>query len=168
MNDSRARMIAARRHIIVVVVDKELRFAALQLIVGGLIGGRPIFRIHPALPAQLLQRLRPLFECHAVVVALRHRAGHVIHGAGDDGLDAFVHRGGVQCHPAPAADADEADPLAVDGRMKAEEVDRGAEVLGIDVGGCDVARFAAALAGVGRIERQGGETAFGHRLGVKP
>ena len=116
----------------------------------------------------LLQRLRALLGRHAVVVATRHDPAHVIHGAGRDGLDALVGRDGVQRHAAPAADADDADPFAIDRRVQAEEIDRRAEVLGVDVGRGDVARLAAAFAGVGRIERQGDEAALGHGLGVEP
>ena len=117
----RSRVEAARRLVVVVVVDHELRFAALQLVVGRLVGRGSLFRILPTLPAQLLQRLRALFEGHAVVVALGHDARHVIHGAGRDGFDALVHGDGVQRHAAPAANADDADPLAVDGRLAGRE-----------------------------------------------
>ena len=143
----RARMEAARRLVVVVVVDQELRLAAVAVVVGRLVGRGAVLRVGPALPAHLLQRLRALFEGHAVVVALGHDARHVVHGAGHDGLDALVHGGGVQRHAAPAADADDADPLAVDGGVQAEKVDGGAEVLGVDVGRGDVAGLAAAFAG---------------------
>ena len=85
----------------------------------------------------------------------------------DDGLDALVHGDGIQRHAAPAADADDADPLAIDRGMQAEEIHRGAEVLGIDVRRGDVARLAAALSGVGRIERQRDEAALRHGLRVQ-
>ena len=115
----------------------------------------------------MLQRLRALFEGHAVVVALGHDARHVVHGAGDDGLDALVHGDGIQCHAAPAANADDADPLAVDGRVQAEKIHRRAEVLGVDVGRGDVARLAAAFAGIGRVESQRDEAALRHGLRIE-
>lgn len=68
---------------------------------------------------------------------------------------------------APAADAEDADALAVDVGLQSEEIDGGAEIFGIDVGRGDIARLTAAFAGVGRIERQGDETAFGHRLRIQ-
>ena len=51
--------------------------------------------------------------------------------------------------------------------MQAQEVDRGAEVLGVDVGRSDVARAAATLAGVGGVKCQGGEPALGQGLGIE-
>ena len=139
----------------------------MQVVVGRLVSCGSLFRIRPTLAAQLLQRLRALFERHAVVVALGHDSGHVVHGAGHDGLDALVHGDGTQGHAAPAANADDADPLAVDGRVQAEIVDGGAEILGIDVRRSDVARLAAAFSGIGPIESHRDEATLRHRLRVK-
>ena len=163
----RSRMEAARRLVVVMVIHQELRLAALQFVGDRPIGRGSLFRILPTLPAQLLQRLRALFEGHAIVVALGHDAGHVIHGAGHDGLDALVHGDGIQCHAAPAANADDADALAVDGWVQAEKIHRRAEILGIDVRRGDIARLAAAFSGIGRIERQRDETTLRHGLRIE-
>ena len=127
----------------------------------------PVVGIFPALAAQLLQRLRALFEGDAVVVAARHHTRHVVHGADRDRLDALVHGDGIQRHSAPAADAENADPLAIDRGVPAEVVDDRAEIFGVDVWRGDVARLAAAFSGVGRIEGQRDEAALRHRLRVK-
>ena len=82
-------------------------------------------------------------------------------------LIALVHGGGVQCHAAPAANADDADALAVDGRLQAEKIHRRAEILGIDVRRGDIARLATAFAGIGRIEGQRDEPALGHGLRIQ-
>src|SRR5919112_404180 len=126
-------MVPAWRPIIVVIVDQELRLAAFQLVVWRLVSRGSLFRIAPTLTAELLKRLRALFKGHTIVVAAGHDARHVIHGAGHNGLDALVHGDGIQCHAAPTADTDDADPLTIDGWVQAEKIHRRAEILGIDV-----------------------------------
>ncbi|MNE31742.1 hypothetical protein D3C80_1253230 [compost metagenome] len=164
----RTLMVAARRAVVVVIVDHKLRRVRRDSgIIRCLIGRRSGFGIRPTLPAQLLQRLGTSLQSHAVVVALRHDAGHVIHGTGDHGFDALVDRDGAQRHAAPAADADHADTLAVDSIVQAEIVHAGHEILGVDVGGCDIARLTAAFAGIGWIESQRGEAALGHGLRIE-
>ena len=161
-------MVAAGRAVVVVIVDHELRRIRRNIgVIRCLVGWRPGFGIRPTLPAQLLQRLGALLQSHAVIVAPRHAAGHVVHRAGDDGLDTLVDRHGAQRHAAPAADADDADTLTVDGIVQSEIVHAGHEVLGADVGGCDIARLTAAFAGIGWIERQRDEAALGHGLRIE-
>ena len=59
------------------------------------------------------------------------------------------------------------DPFGVHVVARREVIDRGAEILGIDVGRSDVTGFAAAFAGVGRVEGDGEESPFGQRLGIE-
>jgi len=144
-----------------------LCFATFQLVVGWLVSRFSVHSIIPALPTHLLQRLRTLLGRHAVVVALGHDAGHVVHGVGNHGLDALVGRHGVQCHTAPAADADHADTLAINVGLQADKVHCSHEVLGVDVWRGDVARLAAAFPGIGAIECQRDKAALGHRLRIE-
>src|SRR5689334_20050 len=115
-------MVAAGRHVVGVIVDQELRLATLYLVHWRTVSGTAFFGIIPALPAELLQDLGALFERPLVVVVLRHQAAHVIHGACDDRLDALVYCNGIQCHAAPATDADHAYSLAVHALLHAEAV----------------------------------------------
>ena len=102
-----------------------------------------------------------------IEIALGVHTGHVVHGGGDRRLDAGVERGGVERHPAPAADADDADALRVDPLVQRQEIHRRHEVLGIDVGRGHIAGRAAALAGKGGVKGQRQKAAPGHRLGVE-
>src|SRR5215203_3334427 len=104
-------MEATRGLIVVVVINEELRFAALQLVHWRAVIGSSRLNILPTLLAQLLQRFRALFDSDAVVVALRHDASHVIHCTSDDGLDALIYGHGIQRHAAPTTDADHANAL---------------------------------------------------------
>jgi hypothetical protein len=72
-----------------------------------------------------------------------------VHDDRRDRLDAPVDLRRAEAEGAAAAHADHADALAVHERSRAQVVDGCAEVLDEDVGGRDVARFAAAVA-VGR------------------
>lgn len=161
------RVVATGCHVVVVVVDEELCLTTLQFVVGRLIGGGTAFRVLPALLAQLFQRSRALFEGHAVVVALGHDPRHVVHGAGHHRLDALVHGHRVQRHATPAADADDADALAIHFRQQTDEIHCRAEVFGIDIRRSDVAWLTAALTGIRWVERQRDESAFGHGLRIQ-
>ena len=89
-------MVAARRSVVIVIVDHELRFAAFQFaVIGRLVGGASFFCICPTLPAQLFQHLRALLKRHAVVVTFGHDARHVVHGAGYHRFDPLIHSSGI-------------------------------------------------------------------------
>lgn len=72
-----------------------------------------------------------------------------------------------QRHPAEAADAQNTDAVAVDGRVQAEKVHGRAEVLGVDVRRCRVPRLTTAFPGIRRIEGQRDESPLGHRLCIQ-
>src|SRR3954449_4035152 len=99
-------METARRLVVDMIVNEELSFSALQLVHRRPVCWSSPFSILPTLLTQLLQCFRALIEGDAVVVALRHEAGHVIHRARHDRLDALVHGDRIQGHSAPTADAD--------------------------------------------------------------
>ncbi|MNR02890.1 hypothetical protein D3C85_1187600 [compost metagenome] len=126
-------MVSAGRAVVIVIIDQELRFTTPQFVVRRLVGRCTIFRVQPTLFAQLLEHLGALFEGHAVVVALGHDAGHVVHGAGDNCLDALVQGHGIQRHTAPTANANDANPFAINGGLQAESINCRAYVLGVDV-----------------------------------
>ena len=164
----RALVVAARRLVVVPIIDDELRRrrpriresarerVAACLVVGGAL------RIEG-----LLEFVAAAF-IRLVEVAARIDAAHVVHGRGNGRLDARIHRCRVDGHAAPAADAENADALGIDVFACREIVNRRAEVLGIDVGRSHVAGAAAALARKGRIEGNREEAAFRKRLRVKP
>ena len=102
-----------------------------------------------------------------VKVAVGGHAGHVVHRGRDGGLDARVDGGSVECHATPAADAEDADALRVHIIAHRQEVDRGGKVLGVDVGRGDIARRAAALAGVRRVKGDGQKAARGELLRIQ-
>jgi hypothetical protein len=84
----------------------------------------------PALRGELVE-LGP--ACVGVVLeqpAVTGESGDVVHRHGCDGLDPGVDGGGVQGESPGGADADNADPFAVDLVQRSEEVDAGAEILG--------------------------------------
>lgn len=95
----------------------------------------------------------------AVLPPLAHHAGDVVHGARGDRLDALVGRGRAEGEAAAAADADRADPLAVDDVERAEVVDARREVLGEELRRRHVSGLAAGLPVVGGVEREGDEAA---------
>ena len=162
-------MVAARGLVVVVIVAHEGGRVCRQGIndaAGALRAAVAV--VEGALGAELLaQALAGFGAVIGVEVAAGGDAAHVVHGGGDGGLDARVDGGGVNGHAAPAADADDGDALRVDVRVGAQVVDGGAEVFGVDVGGGDVARLAAALAGEGGIKGDAEVAAGGHGLGVE-
>ena len=103
-----------------------------------------------------------------IEVAVACDPGHVVHGRGQGRLDPRVGRSRVQGDPAPAADTDDADALGVDVLARAEVVDGGHDVLGVDVRRGGVAGQARGLAGEGRVEGDREEAALGHGLGAHP
>ena len=162
-------MIAARGLVIVVVVLDEKRsvgrygidHTARALIRAG-------FVVSGALRIErLTQGIAGVGIVVGVEVAVGGHAGHVVHRGRDGGLDARVDGGGVERHAAPAADAEDADALRVDVRTHRQKIDRGGKVLGVDVGRGDVARCAAALAGVRRVKGDGQEAACGELLCIQ-
>ena len=165
----RARVVAARGLVVVVVVLDEKRrviwqridHAARALIRAGLVVGGAL-RIEC-----LTQGITGVRIVVGVKVAVGGHTGHVVHRGRDGGLDARVDGGGVERHAAPAADAEDADALRVDIIAHGQEVDRGGKVLGVDVGRGDIARRAAALAGVRRVKGDGQKSARGELLRVQ-
>ena len=85
-------------------------------------------------------------------------AAHVIHGSGDRCLDAGVDGCGIDCHAAPAANAEDADAFRVNVLPGGEVVHGGAEVLRIDVRRRHITGLPAAFTGEGRVEGKGQET----------
>ena len=79
---------------------------------------------------------------------------HVVHADRRDRLHARVDLGRADDEAAAAADADRADAAPVDERPGAQEIDRGAEGLGIDVRRDRVARLALALAPERQVQGQ--------------
>ena len=129
-------MIAARRLIVCVIVLHKLRrivrqridHAACQSIAAGFIvlgslGVHGLFLFKT--------RLLGIF---CIKIAVGSDTGHIVHGHGSGRLDAGVLRGGVDSHPAPAADADDTDTLRVDVLLHGKEVHGGAEILCVDIG----------------------------------
>ena len=157
----RARVVAARRLVVVVVVLDEKRsvlrygvdHAARALVCAGLVVGCAL-RVE-----RLTQGVAGIRIVVGVKVAVGGHAGHVVHRGRDGGLDARVDGGGVGRHAAPAADAEDADALRVHIVAHGQEIDRGGKVLSVDVGRCDTARCAAALAGVRRVKGDGQKSA---------
>ena len=75
-----------------------------------------VFRIFPALRVQILQYGAAIgggITIFTVANAMAHRAAHIVHNAGGHRFDAGIHRGIVQRHAAPAADAEQADSVAI-------------------------------------------------------
>ena len=165
----RAGVVAARGLVVGVVVAEELR---------GVVGQGVGNAAGPAgfAPAQVVEAGRGQAGAKGmagglgvvgVEVAVGRDAAHVVEGGGDGDADAGIGGGGIDGQPAPAADADNADPVRVGVGAEGEAVDGGEEVFGIEVGGGDVARVAAAFAGVGGIEGEGQEAAGGQGLRVE-
>ena len=135
--------------------------AACALIRAGLVVGCAL-RVE-----RLTQGIARVRTVVGVKVAVGGHAGHVVHRGRDGGLDARVDGGGVERHAAPAADAEDADALRVYIVAHGQEIDRGGKVLSVDVGRCDIARCAAALAGVRRVKGDGQKAARGELLRVQ-
>ena len=162
-------MVAARGLVVVVVVLDEKRsvgrygvdHAACALIRAGLVVGGAL-RVEC-----LAQGITGVRIVVGVKVAVGGHTGHVVHRGRDGGLDARVDGGSVECHAAPAADAEDADALRVDIIAHGQEVDRGGKVLGVDIGRSHISRFAAAFSRVGRIKSDGKEASFGHGLRIE-
>ena len=161
-------MIAARRLVIIVIIDEELRLRGADVGQAAGQGAASVPVIFGALGVQLPTQLGAAVRIHLVEVAVGDDAAHVVHGGGHGGLDAGVHGRRVQRHAAPAADADDADPFRIDAVLNGQKIDGCGEILGVDVGRSHIAGFAAAFAGEGRIEGDGQKSAFGHDLGVQP
>ncbi|MFC7385743.1 DUF5937 family protein [Sphaerisporangium rhizosphaerae] len=77
--------------------------------------------------------------------------------SGGESLDPAVTRGGREGVPAGGADAEQADAVRIDVAPAGEEGDGGLEVLDALRGVLQAARFAAALALVGRVVGERGE-----------
>ena len=95
-------------------------------------------------------------------------AGHVIHGGGYGRLDACIQCSGVECHAAPAADADDADAGRIDLIAEGKKVYGSHKIFRVDVRGGHVADIAAALTGKGRVKGQCQKAFFSHCLGIEP
>lgn len=91
------------------------------------------FELAPPLRADLVEDGVALVLAHRVLEAVGVRPADVVHDRGAHGPDAAVDLGGAEREPAAAADPDDADPVAVQEGAGAQEVDRGAEVLGEDL-----------------------------------
>ena len=120
-----------------------------------------------ALLRRLCDDLLPLFERQRLLEPVTVGGAHVVHADGRDGLHARVDLGRADDEAAAAANPDRADPLLVDERLRAQEVHRGAEVLGVDVRRDGVAGLALALAPEGQVQGQGDEALLGHLRGVE-
>ena len=123
--------------------------------------------ISPALPAHVIEGLRPLLVRHAVIIAPRHHARHIVHAGRCHCLDALVGSHGVQRHTAEATNADNADTLAVHGVVETEVINSGHKVLGIDDRRRHIAHLTAAFASEGGVDSERDEAALGHGLGIE-
>ena len=94
-------------------------------------------------------------------------AAHVVHAHRGHGFDARIDLGGTDDEAPAAADPERADPFGVDEGLGAQVIHRGAEVLGIDVGGHQVARLAVALTPERQVQGHGDEALFGQLGGVQ-
>ena len=103
-----------------------------------------------------------------VVVAVGDDARHVVHRGGDGRLDARVDSRRVDGKSAPPADAENADPVRINVVAADEVIDRRLKVLGVNVRRGNVARLSRRFARVGRIKRDGQESALCKRLRVEP
>ena len=143
------------------VLRQRVHHAAAQSVCAGLVVLQP------------LGVQRRLFAVAGFLAVLRVKiavgvdAGHVVHGDRHRRFDAGIQRGGVQGQAAPAADAQDADPVRIHVLPQGEVVHRRLEILGVDVRGSHVAGRAAALAGEGGVKGQGQEPPLRHGLGVQ-
>ena len=102
-----------------------------------------------------------------VKVAFGIHTGHVVHGHSRSSFDTGVNCCGIDRHTAPAADADDTDALRVNILLHGEEVHRCAEILGVDVRRCHIARLTAAFAGIGRVKGNRQKANLRHFLRVQ-
>src|SRR5881396_508881 len=85
--------------------------------------------LRPALRRDLLQGLPEVVLIQVLRESLARGLADVVHADRGDGLDTRIDLGSGQAKTATAADADDADAVPVDQRIRAKVVDGGAEVL---------------------------------------
>ena len=108
-----------------------------------------------------------LLRILSIKISVGSYTGHVVHGHGRGSFDAGINGSGIDRHTAPATDTDDTDALRVNILLHGEEVYRCAEILGVDVRRCYIARHTAALAGVGRVKGNRQEAKLCHFLRIQ-
>ena len=162
-------MVAARGLVVVVVVpDKGGRVlrqgvdhAARPGITAALVVGRPLgVECRALFVARLLAVLR-------VKIPLGIDPAHVIHGRGNGGAHPGVKGCRIECHAAPAANAEQADFILVHVFAHQKKVNGRLKVLGVDVGGGDISGKPAALSRKGGVKGNGQKAALRQLLRIK-
>ena len=150
-------MIAAFCFVVIVIIFYKKRricrervcYAAAKFVSAG-------FVIFGALCVQRLAfgvaRITAVF---GVKITVGVHARHIIHGAGYGSFNAGIKCGGVQCHAAPAANADNADFIGVNHFVCRKVVYSCLKVLGVNIGRSHIAGLRAAFTGKGRVEGNG-------------
>ena len=150
-------MIAAFCFVVIVIIFYKKRricrervcYAAAKFISAG-------FVIFGALCVQRLAfgvaRIAAVFGVEITVCV---HARHIIHGACYCSFNAGIQRGGVQCHSAPAANADNADFIGVNHFICCKVIYRCLKILGVNIWRSHIAGLPAAFTGKGRVEGNG-------------
>ena len=106
--------------------------------------------------ALCVQRLAFGVACITAVFGVKITVGvharHIIHGTGYGSFNAGIQRGGVQCHAAPAANANNAYFIGVNHFICRKVVYCCLKVLGVNIGRSHIAGLPAAFTGKGRVE----------------
>ena len=92
---------------------------------------------------------------------------HVVHAHRSYRFEARIDFGGADDEAATAANAQDADLIAVDEGLLTQVVSGGAEVFSVDVRIDTVTGLAFALAPVRKVDSQGDKALFGQFLGVQ-
>ena len=163
-------MVAAPGLIIAMVILHKLRCILRQWVDHA--AGKSVAAVFVVLDALDVHRL---FLCvtgiggvFAVKISIGVHTSHIIHGHGSGCLNAGIHSSGIDCHAAPAANADDTDAVGVNIFLHGQKIHRGTEIFRVDVRGCHITGTAAAFAGKGRVKGDGQESKLRHCLSIQP
>jgi hypothetical protein len=88
---------------------------------------------HIALLCGLCDDFLSLLQSQTMSERVTVRSAHIVHADGGNGFHARINLGGTDNKAPTAADAQNTDPLPVNKRLGAQEIDRSAEILGIHI-----------------------------------
>ena len=164
-------MITAGRGVEIAVFLDKLRSLVRQLFLGEHAAATAVVTGPGNLRAGFGKGLALSVAGFLVVISIEITIGrdtsHIVHRAGHRSLDAGIERRRIDGHASETADTDDTDAFGIDIVQRGEEIYRRQKVFRIDVRAGGSAGLAATFTSVGRVEGDGKESSFGHRLGIK-
>ena len=130
---------------------------------------RAVTVIHCALGVQLTAQFVACVDIvSGIEIAVSRDTAHVVHRGGNGSLDARVDGRRIDRHTTPTADAEDTYPLRIHVVTGRKVVHCRAEILGINIGRCHIARQSSTLARERGVEGYRKEAALSKFLRIQP